>query len=268
LLELLEGAYSRGVRVGCDQYPYAASATWLAAILPYWAQMGGAKVIAKRLVDPEVRTHLRLDWEENRAEWDNRSGVRDWGDILVTDCDPRPEVLGKNIFEIADAEGVEPLETALDLIVVSEGQASCVFFNHLEDNVRLLMGHPLVVVGSDGSSMSPYGVFSKSKPHPRSYGTFPRILGHYVREENVLSLEEAVKKMTSVTAKRFNLTGRGVIREGAWADLVLFDAQTVNDRATFTDPHQYPESIPYVMVNGELVIDQGIHCGVLPGRIL
>jgi N-acyl-D-amino-acid deacylase len=126
----------------------------------------------------------------------------------------------------------------------------------------------MVVVGSDGSSMSSHKVLGQRRPHPRSYGTFPRVLGRYVRDEKVLSLEEAVKKMASVTAERFGLTDRGMICEGAWADLVLFDPHTVTDRATFTDPHQYPVGIPYVIVNGVVVIDQGQHTGVLPGRVL
>jgi N-acyl-D-amino-acid deacylase len=130
------------------------------------------------------------------------------------------------------------------------------------------MRHPLVVVGSDGNALAPHGVLGQRKPHPRSYGTFPGVLGRYVREEKVLTLEEAVKKMTSVTAERFGLTSRGVIREGAWADLVLFDPQTVADRATFIDPHQYPVGIPCVVVNGVVVIDQDQHTGTLPGQVL
>jgi len=267
LLGVLQDAYAGGARVGCDQYPYAASGSWLAGILPYWAQAGGAKAIAERLSGPEVRARLKKDWEENRAEWDNRSCVRDWTDILVTHCDARPDVLGKNIAEIA-AEGKDPLETAFDLIVISDGQVGCVFFSQLEENVRILMRHPLVVIGSDGSARSPDGVLAQSKSHPRSYGTFPRVLGRYVREEKALSLEEAVKKMTSVTAERFGLTDRGVIREGAWADLVAFDAQTVADRATFIDPHRYPLGIPYVIVKGVVVIEQGKHTGALPGQVV
>ena len=268
LASMLEDARSRGVRVGCDQYPYAASSTWLTAILPYWAQTGGAKAVAERLGKPETRVQLRKDWEENRIGWEDRGGIRDWTDIVVSDCDPRPKVLGKDIAEIAANEGKDPLETVFDLIVISDGQVSCVWFDQLEENVRTLMRHPMVVVGSDGYSLSPHGVLGQRKPHPRNYGTFPRVLGRYAREERVLSLEDAVKKMTSVTAQRFGLTDRGVVREGAWADLVLFDAQTVADRATFTDPHQYPVGIPYVVVNGKIVIDQGEHTGALPGRLL
>jgi N-acyl-D-amino-acid deacylase len=268
LLALLDDACARGVRVGCDQYPYAASATDLTTILPYWAQTGGAKSIADRLKDPHMRARLRKDWQENRVEWDNRSGVSGWSDIVVTDCDPRPDALGKSIAEIADVDRNDPLEAAFDLIVVSEGHVSCVWFDQLEDNVRTLMRSPLVVISSDGESLSPHGALGQRKPHPRSYGTFPRVLGRYVREEHVLTLEEAVKKMTSITAERFGLTDRGVVCEGAWADLVLFDARTVADRATFADPHQYPAGIPYVVVNGIVVIDGGQHTGALPGRVL
>jgi N-acyl-D-amino-acid deacylase len=268
LLAMLEDARAQGVRVGCDQYPYVAGVSWLAYVLPYWAQAGGTKAVAERLGDPQVRDQLRKDWEENRAEWENRGGMRDWSDILVSDCDPRPDVLGRSIAEIAMDEGKDPLEAVFDLIVVSDGQVECVCFGQLEDNVRILMRHPLVVVGSDGDAVAPYSVLAQSKPHPRYYGTFPRVLGRYVREEKVLSLEEAVKKMTSITAERFGLTDRGVIREGAWADLVLFDAQTVADKATYTDPHQYPVGIPDVIVNGVVVVDQGQHTGALPGQVL
>jgi len=268
LLAMLEDACSLGVRVGCDQYPYIAGVSWLAYILPYWAQAGGARAVGERLSDPEVRARLGKDWEENRAEWEDRGGMRDWTDLLIADCNPRPDVQGKNIAEIAADEGKDPLEATLDLIVISEGQVECVCFGQLEANVRVLMRHPLVVVGSDGDALAPYGVLARSKPHPRYYGTFPRVLGHYVREEKVLSLEEAVEKMTSVTAERFGLSDRGMVREGAWADLVLFNAQTVADRATYTDPHQYPEGISTVVVNGVVVIDHCEHTGALPGQVL
>jgi N-acyl-D-amino-acid deacylase len=268
LVGLLEDAQARGVRLGCDQYPYNASNSWLACMLPYWAQAGGAKAVADRLRKPKVRAQLRQDWEENRAEWENRGQHRDWTDIVVSSCDARPAVLGKNMAEIAETEGKGPLETAFDLIADSGGQVGCVWFDQLEENVQALMRHPTVVVGSDGSTLSPHGVLGQRQVHPRSYGTFPRVLGRYVREEKVLSLEEAVKKMTSVTAERFSLTDRGVVRQGTYADLVLFDANTVADRATFTDPHQYPDGIPYVIVNGEIVINEGEHTGALPGRVL
>jgi N-acyl-D-amino-acid deacylase len=215
-----------------------------------------------------MRARLGQDWAENRAEWEDRGGMQHWTDIVVSDCKVRPEVLGQSIAEIAEVEGKDPLEAAFDLIVISEGLVACVWSDQLEDNVQALMRHPLVVVGSDGSSLKPEGVLGQRKVHPRSYGTFPRVLGHYVREEKVLSLEQAVRKMTSITAERFGLTNRGVIREGAWGDLVIFDADTVIDQATFTEPHQYPAGIPYVVVNGQVVVERGEHTGALPGRVL
>jgi N-acyl-D-amino-acid deacylase len=268
LLALLDDVQAKELCVGFDQYPYTACNTWLAGILPYWAQAGGYREVAQRLRDPEIRAQFRRDWEENRADWDNRTGVRDWTEIVISDSWNQPELLGRSIAQIAEEEGKEPLETAFDLIVTSEGLISCVCFSQLEEIIRALMRHPLVVIGSDGSSLDAEDMLGQHKVHPRNFGTFPRILGRYVREQQVLSLEDAVKKMTSVTAERFGLTGRGVVREGAWADLTLFDAQTVIDTATFADPHQYPEGIPYVLVNGKLVLEQGEHTGELPGRLL
>lgn len=268
LVELLEGAASKGVHLRCDQYPYRAGLSWLAYMLPYWAQAGGAQEVAERMRDPEVRCQLREDWERNRAHWEERSGMRDWSDLLITSCPSHPELEGRTISDIATGDGRDPLDTALDLIAESEGQVECVCFGQLEENVRILMKHPLVMVGSDGESLAPYGVLGQSGTHPRCYGTFPRILGRYVRDERTLSIEDAVRKMSFEAARQFNLTDRGVIQEGAWADLVIFDEQTVNDLATYASPHTYPEGILFVIVNGVMVIDQGEHTGALPGEVL
>ncbi|MFC1525458.1 amidohydrolase family protein [Candidatus Latescibacterota bacterium] len=268
LIETLEGGVARGVAVGCDQYPYAASSTWLASILPYWAQAGGGAQIASRLSDRESRARLRQDFEAKRSEWDDRSGVRDWSDILISDCQARPEVLGQTVAEVAQADGKDPLDAAFDLMIEAEAQVSCVWFSQSEDVVRQLMVHPLVVVGSDGSCLSPEGPLGQRKSHPRSYGTFVRVLGKYARDDAVLPLEEAVRKMTSETAARFGLTDRGVLREGAHADIAVFDAATVADQATFADPHQYPAGVSHVIVNGQLAVDEGQHKGVLAGQVL
>ena len=268
LVAMFDDAARVGVRLGADQYPYHASSTWLAAMLPYWAQGGGTKAVAERLREPAVRAQLKADFEENRAEWEDRGGVREWSEIVISDCDPRPEVLGRSVAEIAETDGVDPLDAAFDLIAISEALAGAVWYTQSEENVRILMRHPIVVVGSDGYALSPDGILGRRKCHPRSYGTFPRVLGKYVREERVLTLEEAVRKMSAIPAERFGLADRGIVREGAWADLVLFDRDTVADRATFAEPHQYPDGIPYVIVNGRIVIDGGEHTGVLPGRVL
>ena len=218
--------------------------------------------------DRAVRELLRKDWIENRIDWDNRSGVRDWNDLLVTNCSSRPEVIGMTIEEISSQDSLDPLGTAMNLISLDDARIGVVYFDQHEDIVKKLMKLPFVAIGSDSMGASPYGILGQSSPHPRCYGTFPRVLGRYVREEKVLSLEEAIRKMTSLSAERFCLTDRGVIREGAWADIVLFDAQVVSDKATFTDPHQYPVGIEYVIVNGEIVINLGDHTGALPGQVL
>jgi N-acyl-D-amino-acid deacylase len=268
LIGLLNNATSGGIHIRCDQYPYDAGLSWLAYILPYWAQVGGSKGVADRVRNLEARSRLREDWETNRSQWEERSGMRDWTDLMITSCPQRPEVQGKTVSEIALIEGKDPLETTLDLIVLSEGQVECVCFGQLEDNVRILMNHPLVMIGSDGESLAPYGILGQIGTHPRSYGTFPRILGQYVRAEELLSIEEAVKKMSFEAARQFNLTDRGTIEDGAWADLAIFDDQTVIDLATYASPHTYPEGILYVLVNGVIVIDKGEHTGALPGKAL
>ena len=268
LLDKIDGAKRDGIDVSCDQYPYTAYATFLSTILPFWAQTGGAIAVGKRLSDPDVRARLWADWKTDQRGWEERGGMREWSDFLITDCHPRPEVQGRNLADIASEDGKDPLDVAFDLIAISEGLAECACFCQAEDNVRRIMQHPLVAVGSDGYALAPYGILAQGKPHPRFYGTFPRVLGQYVREEKVLTLEEAVMKMTSISAERFGLNDRGVIREGAWADVALFNAQTVAEKSTYSDPHQYPEGIPYVIVNGRIVIDQGEHSGALPGRVL
>jgi len=268
LVTLLESDKAQDARLGCDQYPYIASSTVLSSILPYWAQEGGGKLIAQRMKDQAIRDLLRKDWHQNRIDWDSRSGVRDWNDLLVTNCLSRPEVIGMTIEEISSRDNLDSFDAAMNLIALDDAQIVVVYFDQHEDIVKKLIKLPFVAIGSDSMGASPYGILGQSSPHPRCYGTFPRVLGRYVREEKVISLEEAIKKMTSLSAERFSLTDRGVIREGAWADIVLFDALVVSDKATFTDPHQYPEGIEYVIVNGEIVIHQGEHTGALPGQIL
>jgi N-acyl-D-amino-acid deacylase len=268
LLETIERANHDGIPVGTDQYPYTASSTWLAAMLPNWAQAGGGKAVAKRLRDPQIRAQLRQDREEHRVDWENRGGINTWDQVLVSEASKRPEFVGKNLAEAASEQGKDPLDALFDLIADCDGSVGGVFFDQLEDNVRMLMQYDRLVTGSDGVAMSSDGILGESVPHPRSYGTFPRVLGRYVREYRVLKLEEAVRKMTSLTAEYFGLQDRGVVREGAWADLVLFDPNTVIDQATYTQPHQYPGGIPYVIVNGTAVIHNGRHTGALPGKVL
>jgi N-acyl-D-amino-acid deacylase len=268
LIQLIESDRAREAQLGCDLYPYTASSTFLSTTLPYWAQEGGGKGIANRLLDEDMRDRIRKDWEQNRGEWDNRNGVRDWNYIFIADCPSRPEIAGKSIAEIAAQDKKNPLEVNMDLISLDDAQALAIFFDQNEENVLHLMKLPCAVIGSDSMGVSLQGNLGQSSPHPRCYGTFPRVLGHYVREEKVLSLPEAIKKMTSQSAERYHLTDRGVIREGAWADIVLFDAQAVTDKATYTRPHQYPQGISRVIVNGTIVLVHGKYTNALPGHVL
>ena len=268
LVATLDDGVKRGVKLGCDQYPYMACSSWLGCILPYWAQQGGHKDVSQRMADPATRAMLAQDFIQNRSDWDNRSGVREWNEILIVNCPGRHEVEGMDVAQIAAKDGKDPLIAAFDLIVVSDGAVGAVYFDQLEENVKTLMRHPLVAVGSDGRAVSPDGVLGERKMHPRYYGTFARVLGRYVREEKVLSLEQAVCKMTSMSAERYGLAGRGVIKAGNWADITVFDASRVKDAATFADPAQYAVGIPYVIVNGAVTIDQEQHTGVLAGQVL
>ena len=173
-----------------------------------------------------------------------------------------------SIQEIANLRRSDPLETVFDLLVEEDATVSVVEFAMSEQDVRTVMQHPAVMIGSDGSALATSGVLYRGKPHPRSYGAFPRVLGKYVREEKLLAIEEAVRKMTGLPAEKLGLTNRGLIVEGMWADITVFHPERVRDQATFTDPHRYPEGIEYVLVNGTIVIEQGEHTGRLPGRVL
>jgi N-acyl-D-amino-acid deacylase len=164
--------------------------------------------------------------------------------------------------------GQTPVDAVMDILIEENLETGQIIFGMCEEDVHTVMRHPLVMVGSDGSTIAPYGVTGLGKPHPRSYGTFPRVLAKYVREEKVLTLEEAVRKMTSLTARKLGLWDRGLIRPGMVADIVVFNPQTVQDVATFDDPHQYPAGIPFVVVAGEVVIDSGDHTGATPGKAL
>ncbi|RJS88505.1 D-aminoacylase [Candidatus Bathyarchaeota archaeon] len=257
-LKLVEEARRRGVDVTFDQYPYTASSTGLAAFLPHWVHEGGLDRLLERLKDPETRRKIK---EEGATI------TRDWSSVMVVLAPKHPQYEGKRITEIAELEGKEPMDTVFDLLLAEEAQVRIVAFGMCEEDVRRVMRSPYMMVGSDGRAVAPRGVLGRGKPHPRYYGTFPRVLGHYVRE-GVLTLQEAMRKMTSLPAQRLGLRDRGLLREGFKADITIFDPDSVRDEATFTDPHRFPSGIPYVIVNGVLVIDGGEHTGALPGKAL
>jgi N-acyl-D-amino-acid deacylase len=175
---------------------------------------------------------------------------------------------GKSIADAARLRGQNPPDTVFDLLLEENGAIAALYFVMTEENVRYALPQAWVSIGSDGAAVNPVGMLGQGKPHPRWYGTFPRVLGKYVREEKVLTLEDAIRKMTSLAARQMGIHDRGLLREGMYADVVVFDAEHVTDKATFTDPHQYPTGIEYVIVNGKVVIEQSKHTGVRPGKIL
>jgi N-acyl-D-amino-acid deacylase len=187
---------------------------------------------------------------------------------MVSYSPSRPDAQGRRIAEIAAARGLDPLDAAIELIVSEQGKGYMILFQLDEADLRRALAHPHVMIGSDGSSLAAEGALATGKPHPRSYGTFPRVLGRYARDERVLSLESAVWKMTGMPARRLGLSDRGLLAPGAKADVVVFDAATAADRATYEDPHRYATGIGHVLVNGRVVIADGEHTGALPGRVL
>lgn len=263
-LAMIEAARERGVEVTCDQYPYVATSTGLSAILPNWVHDGGAKAVLARLRDAAVRARIKAELDPER---ERRGG---WHQVVVSSVrsDVNREVEGKTLVEIAHLRSTSPAEAAFDLLVEEELDVGMIGFGMCEEDVVTVMTHPITMIGSDGSSLAPYGRLAQGKPHPRNYGTFPRVLGKYVREEKVLSLEEAIRKMTAAPGRKLGLWNRGLIRPGKAADLTVFDPDTVEDVATFIEPHRYPRGIEYVVVNGQVVIDKGEHTGARPGRVL
>jgi N-acyl-D-aspartate/D-glutamate deacylase len=248
-----------------DVYPYTASSTTLRTLLPDWALEGGIDAMLKRLADPAERDRIRA---ELTGGGETLTRGLDWSDIMVAYSPSRPDAQGRRISEVADARKQDPLDAAIELIVAEQGKGYMILFQLDEADLRRALTHEHVMVGSDGSSLAAEGPLAAGKPHPRSYGTFPRVLGRYARDERVLSLESAVWKMTGLPAKRLGLADRGVVKAGAKADLVVFDPATVADRATFENPHQYATGIGHVVVNGRVVISDGQHTGALPGRLL
>ena len=258
-LALLDEARARGVDVAADRYPYIASSTSLRASLPQWVHDGGMEALLRRLADPEQRQRI-LDTPFPRG--------RHWEAIVISSSPSHPEWEGLSVAQIAAQRDADPTETAMDLILEAEGRVSVVQFGMDEENLKKALRHPAIMIGSDGSARAPYGPLGEGKAHPRNYGTFVRVLGVYAREEGVLSMAQAVHKMSGMPAARLGLSDRGRLAVGKKADLVLFDPNTVRDKATFTEPYQYPEGIAYVFVNGEAVITPEGHTGALPGRVL
>ena len=261
LLERIDRARAEGLDVAADQYPYTASSTSLSGgVFPSWALTGGRDGLLSRLEAEDFWDRLRSDIEVNFQ----RRGGPDM--IVIANYPPDRSLEGKSLAEIAKTRSIDPTDTAIYLY--QEAEATVIMHSLQEQDVQHIAGGPWVAVGSDGNSISAEGVLSAGKPHPRSYGTFPRFLARYVREKKVVSLAEAIRKMTWLPASRLGLAHRGRIAPGMWADLAIFDPELVTDTATFEAPHSYATGIPHVVVNGVPVIKNGEFSGATPGKLL
>lgn len=280
VIDIVEAARARGIRVTADQYPYIASSTSLSATIPPWAQDGGTDKLIARLKDKNERARIRKEMENTNPSWESRyQSAGTWQNVQLAGIgrtrgstndpvSPNRKYEGMRVAEAAKQAGKDPFDFVFDLIIAERNSISCVYFIIDESDLALAMKQPWVAVGSDGSALAIEGPLRAGVPHPRNFGTFPRVLGRYVREMKVIPLEEAVRKMTSLPASILGLADRGTIKEGMWADLVIFDPATVADKATFEDPFQYPVGIDTVLVNGVVVLDDGKHTNARPGKVL
>jgi dihydroorotase/N-acyl-D-amino-acid deacylase len=271
ILDWIRQARTKGLDITADIYPYIAGSTSLSACLPPWALEGGTEKMLARLRDPDIRQRLKKEIASDAQDWENiylgsggASGVL-IGSVVNRDLEP---MQGKRVSQIAEEQKKEPLDALFDLILADRGQTSAIYFMMSEDDMRAAMRAPFVSFCTDSGSRATDGPLAGSKSHPRGWGTYPRILGRYVRDEHLLSVEEAVHKMTGAPAARVGLRDRGLVREGAFADITIFDPRRVIDRATFELPNQYPEGIEYVLVNGQISVDKGQRTPVLAGQVL
>jgi N-acyl-D-amino-acid deacylase len=269
-LEAIESGRQRGVDVTYDVYPYIAGEAPIThtCFVPPWAQEGGTEKLIERLQDPQIRERIR---EEARdGGWKGCIvSVAGWDDCLISFCGKEKSLQGKTILEIAKDRGIsDPFDLIFDLMIEEQGAVNIVVFAMNEEVTCTMIRSPWALVASDGMAFAPYGVLGQARPHPRYYGTFPRLLGKYVREDRLLTLQDAIRRITSLPAQKLGLRDRGLIRVGSHADIVIFDPQTVSDKATFANPHEYPEGIRYVLVNGQVTIDDGRHMGVQAGQVL
>ncbi len=266
----IDSARAAGLRITADMYTYPASSTGLDATMPTWVQEGGHDAWIARLKDPAIRAKLAAEMRGSGAYDNSFSNAGGPSGILLVGFkqDSLKYLTGKTLAQVAAMRGTSPEETAMDLVIQDDSRVSCVFFTMSEDNVRKKVALPWMSFGSDAGSIAPEGAFLKSSPHPRTYGTFARLLGRYVRDEHVIPLREAVRRLAALPARNLGIQRRGTLRVGNYADVVVFDPAAIQDHATFERPHQYATGVRDVFVNGVPVIRRGEHTGALPGRVV
>lgn len=271
VISRIEAARAEGLEITANMYTYTAGATGLDAAMPPWVQEGGLQEWIQRLRDPEIRQRLRVEMSTPTDEWESLlllAGSPDRVVLVGFKEDSLRYLTGKTLAEAAALRGTTVEETAMDLVIQDGSRVGTVYFLMSEENVRKQIALPWVSFGSDAGSLAPEGVFLNSNPHPRAYGTFARLLGKYVRDEQVIPLEEAIRRLTTLPAENLKLRRRGALKPGYHADVVIFDPGAVQDHATFDAPHQYSTGVRDVFVNGVQVLRNGEHTGALPGRVV
>jgi dihydroorotase/N-acyl-D-amino-acid deacylase len=271
IIARIEQARRSGVDVAADTYAYTAGFNSFSAVIPPWAHDGGDRKLVERLKDPAMRARIRKEMETPSSEWNN-----EWQQVMgpesfIVGAVQNSKLLplqGKNIAEIAELWHKNPIDTVFDLLIEDEAFTGVALFMMSEPDVALALQQPWVSICNDSQGTAPDGPLGKEHPHPRAYGTFPRILRKYVREEKKLTLEDAIRKFTALPAQRMRFADRGVLKAGMWADVVVFDPETIHDLATFENPNQLSEGMRFVLVNGVPVIDEGQMTNALPGKVL
>jgi N-acyl-D-aspartate/D-glutamate deacylase len=271
MLGRIAAARRQGLKITADVYPYVAGSTSLSACLPPWTLEGGTDQMVARLKDAETRKRLKGEISNDAKDWENiYLGSGGPSGILIGSVTNREleQWQGKRLSEIASAQNKDPLDALFDFIIADHGQTGAIFFMMSEDDMKAALKSPLVSICTDSGARATDGPLAGSKSHPRGWGTYPRILGRYVRDEKLMPLELAIHKMTGLPASNVGLKQRGLLREGYFADITIFDPKTVIDRATFEEPNQYPVGINYVIVNGQIEVDSGQRTPVNSGRVL
>lgn len=269
-LKMIENARAEGVDVAFDVYPYTAAGTYLEAVLPPWVRDGGSEAVISHLQDPESRNRIKEELGNRMTPWENSVAEDGWESIYVCEFKSEENRRFENrpMSEIARELGKDPADAAMDLLIEEKLGLSAIFHDISEDDMMKVLKHPLASIGSDGAAESHYGPTSQHPTHPRSYGTFPRVIRRYCLDKKLFPLEEAIRKMTSWPAQRIGLEGRGVLAKDYAADIVIFDPERIEDTATFEDSHRYPKGIEYVLVNGAITVERGKHTKERAGQVL
>jgi len=271
LLSKIESAQKDGLTVRANMYTYTAAGTGLDACLPPWTEDGGYPALFKRLRDPATREKIKAEVKVDSDKWENlylSAGSPDRILLVGFKSDKLKPLTGKTLAEVAKMRGKDPIDTIMDLVAEDESRIGTIYFEMSEENIKKEIAKPWISFGSDEASQAPEGVFLKSNPHPRAYGNFARVLGKYSRDEKLMPIEEAIRKMSGFPATNLGLDHRGLLKEGMFADVVVFDPATLTDHATFAKPHQYATGMKDVFVNGIQVLKEGEHTGAKPGRAL